>query len=207
MSIFMSKKQREQRMLEQKRQHEVQTRIQIKQTLNKMKNQSSKLDDFKKSYIESAKKAALTGSSESYNLAKTGLKICLTKQKYLDQMITNFELSLQVADMNKVVTEFFSGINLLSEQMQDMTSGIDMSKAQLAYERALANNESQYDALSAFLTTAGETIESINGTDNSVTDEEIDKLISVQAADCVENIDREIDNKISQLREKIGETN
>jgi len=206
MNIFISKKAREAKKVEAQRQKEFQTRIKIKQTLNKMKNQSNKLEEFKNNYIESAKKAALNGSEEAYKLAKTGLKICLTKQKYLDQMITNFELSLQVTDMNKVVTEFFSGINLLSEQMSEMTAGVDMSQAQLAYERALANNESQYDALSAFLNTAGESIESINGTESAISDEEIDKLISVQAADTMDNIDREIDGKISQLREKIGET-
>ena len=194
MNLFLSKKEKEQRRIEEQKQKEVQTRIRIKQTLNKMKNQSSKLDEFKQSYIENAKKAALTGNTETYKMAKTGLKICLTKQKYLDQMIANFELSLQVADMNKVVTEFFSGINMLSEQMQEVTSGLDMSKAQLAYEKALANNESQYDALSAFLSTAGESIESINGSESSVSDEEIDKLISIQAADSVDAMDRDIEN-------------
>ncbi len=107
--------------------------------------------------------------------------------------------------MNKLVTEFFSGLNLLSEQMQNVTCGVDMTKAQAAYEKALANNESQYDALDAFLTTTGESIEALNGSDSSVSDEEIDKLIDVQAADTVDSIDHEIDNKISQLRERIGE--
>ena len=199
-------KKREEKRRELKKQKEIQTRLHIKQALNKMKNQSNKFESFKQAYIENAKKAALTGNQETYNLAKTGLKICLSKQKCLDQMIANFELSLQVADMNKLVTDFFSGINLLSEQMQDVTCGLDMSKAQAAYEKALANNESQYDALDAFLTTTGESIEALNGSDTSVSDEEIDKLINIQAADQVDAIDHEIENKISQLRERIGET-
>ena len=198
-------KKRDEKRKEAQRQKEIQTRLHIKQALNKMKNQSSKFESFKQTYIENAKKAALTGNQETYKLAKTGLKICLSKQKCLDQMIANFELSLQVADMNKLVTEFFSGLNLLSEQMQNVTCGVDMTKAQAAYEKALANNESQYDALDAFLTTTGESIESLNGSDSSVSDEEIDKLIDVQAADTVDSIDHEIDNKISQLRERIGE--
>lgn len=199
-------KNREAKRKEAQRQKEIQTRLHIKQALNKMKNQSSKFESFKQTYIENAKKAALTGNQETYKLAKTGLKICLSKQKCLDQMIANFELSLQVADMNKLVTDFFAGLNMLSEQMQNVTCGVDMTKAQAAYEKALANNESQYDALDAFLTTTGESIEALNGSDASVSDEEIDKLINIQAADQVDSIDCEIDNKISQLRERIGET-
>ena len=205
MTIVLSRKKRAQMRLDAQKQKEAQTRMHIKQTLNKMKNQSNKLDDFKRSYIEQAKKSALNGNKETYSLAKTGLKICLTKQKCLDQMIANFELSLQVADMNKIVTEFFSGINELSEQMSIVTGGVDMAKAQSAYEKALANNESQYEALDAFLSTAGESIEALNGSDTSVSDEEIDKLISVQAADGVEDMDKDIERKISHLREKIGE--
>lgn len=206
MRIILSKKKREEARKEAQRQKESITRMHIKQTLSKMKNQSSKLDEFKKTYIDQAKKAALTGNKDTYALAKTGLKICLTKQRCLDQMIMNFELSLQVADMNKIVTEFIGGINELSDQMVAVTGGVDMAKAQVAYEKALANNESQYDALDAFLTTAGESIEALNGTDTSVSDDEIDKLINIQAADTVDTMDRDIENKISQLREKIGET-
>ena len=114
---------RKQEKLNQKK---FETRMKIKQTLNRMKGQSNKLEAFKKSYIEKAKQASLTGDPTSYNLAKTGLKICLSKQKFLNQMIVNFELSLEIADMNKLVTEFFSGINSISEQIETVTGGLDM---------------------------------------------------------------------------------
>lgn len=189
--------------IEAKKQKEIETRMHIKQTLSHMKSKSNKFEDFKKIYIEKAKKAALEGNKETYKLAKSGLKNCLAKQKYLDQMIENIELSLDMADMNKVVVEFIEGINLLGEQMENVTSGMDMSKAQLAYEKALANNESQYDALETFLNSANESFENMNDGSNAVSDEEIDKLISIQAADQVDSIDNEIDQKISNVREKL----
>ena len=179
-------------------------RMKIKQTLNKMKNQSSKLDSFKLSYIEKAKKASLEGDSTTYNLAKSGLKICLSKQRFLNQMITNFELSLEIADMNKVVAEFVGGVNTLGEQMQQVMSGVDMTNAKLAYDKALANNASQYEALETFLNETNNSFESMNDCIATVSDEEIDNLISNQAADQIGGIDDEIDTKISQLKEKIG---
>lgn len=192
---------RKQEKLNQKK---FETRMKIKQTLNRMKGQSNKLEVFKKSYIEKAKQASLTGDPTSYNLAKTGLKICLSKQKFLNQMIVNFELSLEIADMNKLVTEFFSGINSISEQIETVTGGLDMSKAQAAYEKALSNNASQYEALESFLNETNNSFESMNDMTTAVNDEEIDKLISNQAADQMENIDRDIDEKITKLRERIG---
>lgn len=192
---------RKQEKLNQKK---FETRMKIKQTLNRMKGQSNKLEAFKKNYIEKAKQASLTGDPTSYNLAKTGLKICLSKQKFLNQMIVNFELSLEIADMNKLVTEFFAGINSISEQIETVTGGLDMSKAQAAYEKALSNNASQYEALESFLNETNNSFESMNDMTTAVNDEEIDKLISNQAADQMENIDRDIDEKITRLRERIG---
>ena len=192
---------RKQQKLEQKK---FETRLKIKQTLNKMKGQSNKLDSFKKNYIDKAKQASLVGDQTAYNLAKTGLKICLSKQKFLNQMIINFELSLEIADMNKLVTEFFSGINDISQQIQTVTGGLDMSKAQAAYEKALANNASQYEALESFLTETNNSFESMNDITTSVNDEEIDNLISNEAADQTENFDKEIDEKITKLKERMA---
>lgn len=196
------------RKAEKLNQKNFETRMRIKQTLNRMKTQSNKLDEFKMNYIEKAKKASLEGDQKTYNLAKNGLKICLTKQKFLNQMVANCELSLELSDMNKVVTEFMSAINVLGEQMQTVTSGIDMSKAQVAYEKALANNASQYEALDTFLSETNNSFDSLNeSTGASVSDDEIDKLISNQAADQVEEIDHEIDCKINRLRERMSAAN
>ena len=119
-------------------------------------------------------------------------------------MIINFELSLEIADMNKLVTEFFSGINDISQQIQTVTGGLDMSKAQAAYEKALANNASQYEALESFLTETNNSFESMNDITTSVNDEEIDTLISNEAADQTENFDKEIDEKINKLKERMA---
>lgn len=200
--MFNKIKERKEQQLQQKN---FELRMKIKQTLNKMKTQSNSLDNFKTSYIEKAKKASLQGDQTTYNLAKSGLKICLSKQRFLNQMITNFELSLEIADMNKVVTEFVAGVNNLGEQMQSVLGFADMASAKVAYDKALANNASQYEALEAFLNETNNSFESINDSIATVSDEEIDKLISNQAADQISGIDDEIDTKISQLREKIGD--
>ena len=196
------------RKAEKLNQKNFETRMRVKQTLAKMKNQCNKLEEFKMNYINKAKKASLEGDQATYNLAKSGLKICLSKQRFLNQMVAQFELSLEVSDMNKVVTEFMSGINAIGEQMQVVTSGIDMSKAQIAYEKALANNASQYEALETFLSETNNSFDSLNEVNSTaVSDDEIDKLISNQAADQVEEIDHEIDCKINRLRERMSAAN
>ena len=187
----------------EKKEKEIQAKINIKRTLSSMKTQSQKLERFKQEYIDKARKATLVGDQQTYKLAKSGLKMCLSKQKVIDAMIANFEISMQLNDMNKIVGDFVIGMNTISEQMKNITSSIDMVKAQTAYEKAMANNEGQYQALDAFLETASETINSFDGIDSNISDDEIDSLITNGAVDSESDIDEEIDKKINDIHSEL----
>lgn len=187
-----------------KKEKEIQAKIRIKRTLSNMKNLSSKMDAFKKEYIEKARNAVLVGNTQNYNLAKQGLKMCLSKQRFLDGMITNFEMAYQMNEMNKVINTFVTGMSNISEELKGITSALDISKAQAAYENALARNEGQYEALDAFLKEAEESIQTFNGDADGVSDEEIDKLINCQATDKESDLDKEIDQKIESIRARVN---
>ena len=98
-----------------------------------------------------------------------------------------------------------NSINILSDQMKNITSSLDMTKAQAAYENALANNAGQYEALDAFLNNAVDSIENMDDVSGYVSDEEIDKLISNSAVDSESDLDKEIDARIQQIKSKISE--
>ena len=72
-----------------RREKEIQAKIRIRKTLNSMKSQSVKLETFKKDYIDKARKAALINNKQNYNLAKQGLKLCLSKQRFLPEYLLN----------------------------------------------------------------------------------------------------------------------
>ena len=200
----MKQEARRQQEIEARKEKELQARIGVKRTLASMKKQSSKLETFKKEYIEKAREASLIGNQQTFQLAKSGLKLCLQKQKFLDSMIANFELSLQISDMNKVIGEFVDGMGIISEQMRAVTSSLDMTKAQMAYENAIANNAGQYEALDAFLSTAAESVESVEGLSDSISDDEIDKLITTQVLNSEFELDKEIEERIQDVREKLN---
>lgn len=211
MDLFGIKKRKDekkaaikQRAAEQKAEKEIETKIRIRKTLNNMKAQSKKLDTFKDDYIVKARGAAQINNVQTYNLAKQGLKLCLSKQKFLDSMIANFEIALQMNEMNKVINEFVSGMNVIAEDIKGVTSSIDIVKAQAAYDKALANNEGQYEALDAFLKEAESSIESFNGNVADVSDDEIDTLINNLAVDNETSVDKEIDQKIADVRLKMN---
>jgi hypothetical protein len=207
MNWFMSKSKKEElarRAKEGEKQREMQARVNIKRTLNQMKVQSGQLDTFKKNYINRAREATLVGNKQAYQLAKSGLKLCLGKQKFLDSMIMNFELAMEMNDMNKVIAQFVNGINILSDQMKDITNSVDMEKAQSAFNHAMTNNMSQYEALDNFMSTSVQNFNAMEMIGDDVSDDEVDQLIAHQAVNKESDMDQAIESKIEQVREKMG---
>jgi hypothetical protein len=195
---------RRQREENEKRQKEIRARMSIDKNLHSMQSQSAKLGEMKKDYINKARNATLTGNAQTLQLARSGLKLCLSKQKFLDSMITNMQIALQTADMNKIVGEFIKSVALVSDEIGSLDAEMDMSKASEAYEQALSKHESQMAALDTFLSTASESVNSISDINSNVTDKEIDDLIDVKAADAESSVDSEIDEKIAAMDKKIG---
>ena len=77
-------------------------------------------------------------------------------------------------------------------------------KKSIDLEKALANNQGQYEALDAFLTEAQCSIESFNSADSDVSEDEIDMLINNQALDAESKIDEDIDQKIESIRKRMN---
>lgn len=187
-----------------RKEKEIQTRISIRKRLNSFRTLSTKLDKSKGVYIAQAKNALLINDKLNYNTAKKALKLCVSKQKMVDRMTTHFEIAIEMAEMNKVINEFIGGMNLIADEIKSLSSDIDITKAQNAYAKAIANNETQMEALDAFMEEAEGSIEAFNGDDDSVSDAEIDKMINNDAADSESEAMDELDQKIDAIRQKMS---
>lgn len=213
-NLFKSKKRLEAERLakeealkleeEQKRSKEFNTKVTINKYLNNMRSQNNKLDQIKNGYIEQARKASLINNEKTLALAKQGLKSCISKQRYLETMISTFEISLQTNEMNKIVCDFIEGMNLISENITSISSTFDIAKAQSKYKEALNNNMSQNIALDEFINEASNSLEFYDGTSNDVSDEEIDEIINAKVSSSESSFDDDIDIKLNEIRAKLN---
>jgi hypothetical protein len=193
MPILITKKQKEAyqakqaelaRQAEEKRQEEaLQVKTNAKLNLSKMSKQITRLDSFKDKYIQTAIKAKKLGDNVNYQNARSGLRLCIGKQRVLASMVSSLEIAMDTNDMNEIIGSFVEGINDLSSQMSMITSTVDFTKAQTAFNQAMAKNANQYAALDAFISTASDSIATLDVGDSGVSDKEIDTLINNAAAD------------------------
>ncbi len=209
MKFFRTKKQKAlkaERAAEAKRQREFQDRLAAKATLRKMSKIIDSLDVYKTKYINCARKELALGNMSAYQMARSSLKLCLTKQSILESMVMTYEVALDTADMNRIVASFVTGIDALSKQINQVTPMLDFQKAELAFNNAMSKGAEQLEALNSFMDVASQSVENMDSSSESITDKDVDLLINNAAADAEgEKICQDIDAKIANLDAKLGE--
>lgn len=209
MKLFKTKKQKAleaERAAEAKRQKEFQDRLAAKATLRKMSKIIDSLDVYKTKYINCARKELALGNMSAYQMARSSLRLCLTKQKALESMVMTYEVALDTADMNRIVASFITGIDALSKQINQVTPMLDFQKAEVAFNNAMSKGAEQLEALNSFMDVASQSVENMDSSSDSISDKDVDLLINSAAADAEgEKISQDIDSKIANLDAKLGE--
>ena len=193
MPLLITKKQKEaykakqeqlaKEAAEKRRQQALQAKTSAKLTLSKMNKQLAKLDAFRDKYLEKAVKAKKLGDAVNYQNARSGLKLCISKQRVLASMVSSLEIAMDTNDMNEIIGAFIEETNSLSKEMSAITSTVDFSKAQEAFNLAMAKNSTQYANLDAFVSSASDSIATLDIGDSGVSDKEVDAMINAAAAD------------------------
>ena len=209
MKLFKTKKQKAleaERAAEAQREREFQDRLAAKAALKKMSKAIDALDTYKTKYINCARKELALGNMSAYQMAKSSLKLCLTKQRFLESMVMTYEVALDTADMNRIVSSFVTGIDALSKQINRVTPMLDFQKAEAAFNNAMNKGAEQLEALNSFMDVASQSVENMDTSSDSISDKDVDLLINSAAADAEgEKISQDIDSKIASLDAKLGE--
>lgn len=130
---------------------ETKKKMLIRSTLVAMEKQIQKLEGMKNSYIERGREAKSRGLTSQYDLAVSGLKMCITQQKRIYEMKLNLEITSQMKDMAKVTVDFLSGMSVLSKDMVKVTKEADFQKIAAQFEQAMASAESSAESLEEFM--------------------------------------------------------
>lgn len=182
-------------------QKEVEKKMLIKRTINSMNKQIQQLEEQKKSYIDAGKLAKQKGLNAQYNLACSGLRMCIAQQRRVYEMKLNFEITAQMKDMSAMTGEFLKGMSVLSKDMAKLTKEKDFMKVQKEFTGAMASVQTQTEMMEEFM----DETEATFSTASSASQEEnseIDALMGNMAAgdDMTEQM---IDQELEELKKKM----
>ena len=194
-------------LFKSKQEKDIEKRLLIKKTIANMNKYISQLEEQKKKYIDSAKRAKQIGSETQYNLSVSGLKTAVAQQKRAQEMLLNFELTSQMKDLTAMTSSFLDGMSVLSRDMAKITSNNDFIKVQKEFEKAMLGVEDTSEKLDLFLDASDSSFENIAASSKGVSDDEIASLVDNQASMEEDDQDAEIDRQLAELSKTILKDN
>lgn len=189
--------------MKSKEEKQIEERIMIKRTANRMRKYVTDLEPKKKEFIEKAKEARLKGAKAQEQLAKNALKQVLSQQRMAEQMLLNFEITAQLKDLTELSGEFMQGMTSVSKEMSKMADKINFGAATKEFSKAMAKSQIQSEKMSSFLEQLGETFDVAVADSDSVPDAEVDALIDGFAGEAESAMDREIEDKLAKVQQAI----
>lgn len=182
---------------------DLQKKLLMKKTMASMNKQIAQLEEQKKIYIGAAKDAKRKGLNAQVNLAVSGLKMTMAQQKKAQEMLLNFQITSQMKDTAMMTKEFLRGMEVLSGEMNRLTSGKDFLRVQQQFEKAMSGVEEQSLQLDTFLECSSNDFSAAASPDN-VSDAEIQRLLDdVLSGEGAEGDNGDLDSEIEALRKKI----
>ena len=100
--------------MKSKEEKQIEERMMVRRTINRMSKYVADLEPKKKQFIEKAKEARLKGATNQERLAKNALKQVLAQQRMAEQMLLNFEITAQLKDLTELSGEFMKGMTSVS---------------------------------------------------------------------------------------------
>lgn len=184
---------------------EMKRKLLVKKTMSNINQFIAKLEKQKHNYIESAKKAKLGGMSAQYNLALSGLKTAIAQQKKAQEMLLNIELTAQMRDLTKTTSSFLGGMSVISKEMTKIVKNMDFEKIHKEFEKAMYGVEETTEKLDMLLEDSETSFENISNQQSQISDDELDKLVSINVAGEVDKLDKEIESKIEDIKKSLIE--
>ena len=194
-------------LFKSKRQKEMDRKMLIRRTMKSIQKYITQLQVQKNKAIESAKQAKIQGSQQQYSLAVSALRTAMGQEKKAQEMLLNFEITLQMRDLTSMTSSFLKGMSVMSVEMKKITGDMNFTKVQKQFEDAMLGVEETTENIDMMLDNTDSSFSSIAKSSSNVSDEEIEKLINFQASESQIQMDTDIDSKLSELSKTLKDSN
>ncbi len=182
---------------------EVRVRASVIKTLSMFQSHLSRLEKRQMDLVTEAKNAKEMGNKSIYQATKKKLRLCLVTKKLLEEMLIQLELSLQIDDMDRMIENYNTSMDLFTQKHSSLLRIQNASKygknRNADFHHAIHSYAELYDCLSGDdKTSMGHRVEAL------VSDDELSTLLD--SADLPEQTSNAIiDAKLRLIKNKLEE--
>ena len=179
--------------------------ISVRKGLSRIKRQVKNLEKNERGYIEKAKRAKSMGADDQFQFLKQTLKKTAVQRRLLERQLLNLETASQIKDQVEANASFADAMGAVSNAISQQFKDVNLTKTQANFEKAMAQAENMEERISLFMDMSAESMLGYEGgEDELVSDGEIDRMLSEEAAtEEAAKQDREIAEGLAAVRDEL----
>ena len=190
MGLFKSKDERR-----------IEREMKIKAHLRSIERSIRQQEKFADDFIKNAQHAQRIGDQQQYQFIRGALKKTAVVKRMLERQLLAMKNAMLISAQAQASQQFAESMAVMSKQIADVFSGLDLTKTQVDWERAMAQAGTMEERMELFLDTMETAGTPTTGESNvGVSDEEIDRMIN---ADVVAQERAEL-SKLDELESEIA---
>lgn len=140
------------------------------------------LEKRRERFIELGKKARTAGSNDNYKQVVKGIHLVNIAQNRARRMIIQLEIYSTMCDISSMSTSFVTLLGKVSRNIQRVISSPDFLGNITSFEKSIGSMGSSFENLELFLSKSMDAMEDGIDTIDSVSDEEITRMIDAEIA-------------------------
>ena len=190
MGLFKSKDERR-----------IEREMKLKAHLRSIERSIRQQEKFADDFIKNAQHAQRIGDQQQYQFIRGALKKTAVVKRMLERQLLAMKNAMLISQQAQASQQFAESMSVMSKQIAEVFSGLDLAKTQVDWERAMTQAGTIEERMELFLDsmeTAGST--GASEPNAGVSDDEIDRMIN---ADVVAQERAEL-SKLDELESEIA---
>lgn len=190
MTLFKSREERR-----------IERNIEIRKGLNQIRGHVKNLERNEIGYVEKAKRAKQLGDPNQLAFLKKTIRKTLSQKLLLEKQLLNLETAIQIKSQTEAHAQFAKAMSAISKTIAEMFGAADLTNTQKDFEIAMSRAENMEERMSLFLESSEQAMFSgETASEETISDEEIDRLIESEAAfEEKKGIDEEIAKGLAEI--------
>lgn len=190
-------------LFKSKRQREIEQNIRIQRALTLHKQQIGKLELHERQYMEKAHRAKKMGDITNFRQLCRLIAQTTNQRRAVESQLLHFETLMQTRDRAKLFGEFAKGMKEISHSIRDTFQDFDAEEVLKDLDTTLARTSEMETAMSIVLDRVSGATEIHAEGENTLSAEQVERLINAQVEGKAESLDRDIDESLKAIERQL----
>jgi hypothetical protein len=194
MGLFKSKEERK-----------IERDMKIRQGMRAIERSIKQQDKFSEDFIKNAQHARKIGDQQQYAFIRSALKKTATVKKMLERQLLSMKNAMLIHAQAEASRQFAESMNVMAGEISAIFGGMDLTKTQAQWEKAVAQSSSMEERMEVFLDSMEQGAISTSAEKTElVSDDEIDRMIQADVLAAEKAELGKLDQLESEIAKELG---